>query len=728
MFLQAQTIKTIGNRLEIIKQLGEGNFAKVYLAKDKTNDRLVAVKEIHQNNQAFQMISNEINALKVIKEVIEKIKQKKHGVLSSDEQEILQNSKHILEIEDPYIINENDYSYIIMKYYDNSIDFSQFLKTNDALSKISERDKLKYFYQLTSGLSLLHQQNICHRDLKLENILISLEQDQLIIIDFGHALLKKSDDDQMCGTKLFNSPQVVLYMSYNPYKNDVWQMGIILYYLLYQRFPFCEKNSGEEELQKAMHDFMHKKRDLPTKENTSQFVKDLLLSMLQRYEDCRPSMPDVNKKLKEYLFKDKPISNFKGPGQNDSRELRNEAKECTQIFDFDFQNLNKIKKIQVKAQKPKQISQSQSQYTIVDDNTNYNQEQIQQYDQFYKNQEVHSIDKSQNQLLNESQLNQSLSKLNINQSNQSINISQAHDFHSEVKIKRSKQQISNTEKLSGFQQDRQSIGQQKQFHSLFRHSDLTTTILSLSTALPSINQDINLNLIVNQLNENLIEIEQIINSSLQNYSETKQLMYIIKFYTSKLAHFLAQSLFEYAQYNQNKEWQCLYTTNFLVQWMVKTKQEEPLKKKIQDYIELSIKFKYNFQQSAKFIQTSNQSVSEQFQNYIKNIQFDQSNKINNFSTYSRNPFDDKFQNHNQDNFNMSNEQNYIDYYQLFIGILEYIQKQMDDNNTQFIQEHLRQQLQNIIQKVKVQITKISKIAHTKNLNESMSFLSSMRSQ
>ncbi|KAL4487212.1 hypothetical protein ABPG72_017931 [Tetrahymena utriculariae] len=724
--------KTIGSRLQIKEQVGEGNFAKVYLAWDLKLKRNVAVKEIHQNSSAVQMIGNEANALKNIKELIQKIKQK-NGVLSPEEQQTLQNSKHILEIEEPYYINENDNSYIIMKYYENCIDFSQFLKTNDTLSKISERDKLNYFYQLTCGLTLLHQQNICHRDLKLDNILINLEQDQLIIIDFGHASLKRQDDYDLCGTKLFNSPQVVLYMSYNAFKNDVWQMGIILYYLIHQKFPFCEKNSGEEEFQKAINDYLHKKRDLQIKENASQIVKDLLQSMLQRYEEARPSIQDVNKKLKDYYLKDKPILNFKGPNQNASREIRSEAQKCTSMLDCDFPMLKNIKKVQVKAQKPKEVQSSQSQYTITPNN-NYsstdNQEILgsQHDEQFYQNQEVYSFKKHENSFYNEQsqflQFNNSLNNLSINKQNQeSINKSgtNKHDFLKEINNKRQQQQqlsITSIEKPSGIQQNRPSINEQKQQSNIITYFENTHIDISISTAVQSLNQNINLSQIIDQFKENIKEIEQIIDSQQNNYNLKKKLTFI-KFYLSKLAHFLVQSLYEYSYYIQNINQQCLYTTNFLVQWMAKTKQEESQNKNIQDLIDLSINLKQKFQQSAQFIQ-KNQSIqiSDIFQSGIKNNL--------NFSKI-QNPLEDMFFNHSQDNFTMSNENNFLDYNQLFVNILDYVQKYMQDNNQQFIQEEDKQKLQNIIQKVKSQITKITKITHTKSFNESLqvnSFLSS----
>ena len=95
-----------------------------------------------------------------------------------------------------------------------------------------------FFRQVLDGVQALHAQSIFHRDLKLSNILVPADN-QVKIIDFG--LATDSDDlvsNEFCGTMLYLAPEIVLNQPYRSSSVDLWTLGVILYALLFNTYPF----------------------------------------------------------------------------------------------------------------------------------------------------------------------------------------------------------------------------------------------------------------------------------------------------------------------------------------------------------------------------------------------------------------------------------------------------------------------------------------------------------
>lgn len=97
------------------------------------------------------------------------------------------------------------------------------------------------------GINYMHSKNICHRDIKLENILID-EFMSLKIIDFGFAVCSPPERklDSFCGTPSYMAPEIIQKKEYFGQPTDVWSAGIVLYILICGRFPF--KGIDEKDL------------------------------------------------------------------------------------------------------------------------------------------------------------------------------------------------------------------------------------------------------------------------------------------------------------------------------------------------------------------------------------------------------------------------------------------------------------------------------------------------
>lgn len=116
-----------------------------------------------------------------------------------------------------------------------------YLKTKPS-RRIPEIDAKKIFKQIVMGLDYLHQNNIAHRDMKLENILLDANMN-VKIIDFGFSLETSPDKtlDTFCGTPSYMAPELASKRNYYGNHIDIWAAGILLYVLLAGYFPFKGK-------------------------------------------------------------------------------------------------------------------------------------------------------------------------------------------------------------------------------------------------------------------------------------------------------------------------------------------------------------------------------------------------------------------------------------------------------------------------------------------------------
>lgn len=115
---------------------------------------------------------------------------------------------------------------------------SEFVKQfSNAILPLYESKQI--FEQIVESVAYLHKNHICHRDLKLQNILVD-ERISIKLIDFGFAI--ECTDDQtlkvFCGTYSYMAPELVSKIPYNGKATDVWSLGVVLYLLILGDYPF----------------------------------------------------------------------------------------------------------------------------------------------------------------------------------------------------------------------------------------------------------------------------------------------------------------------------------------------------------------------------------------------------------------------------------------------------------------------------------------------------------
>ena len=252
------------------KMLGSGSFGCVYEAKNTIFGNTVAMKVIKkdkENELDEQEIRNEIDILKKL------------------------SHPNIVKIYEFYI-SENHY-YIITEYCKEGELFS-YIK-----NKYTERQLAVLFYQVFSGLWYLHENKILHRDIKLENIMISgKEKDNstgeelfwVKIIDFGTAKIfeKNKKEKDVVGSSYYIAPEV-LKQNYNE-KCDTWSVGVILYMTLVGRAPFDGKD--DEEIIKKINSVDYNKNE-PRLVKHSPEVRDLVSKLLEKDTEKRYSAKEA---------------------------------------------------------------------------------------------------------------------------------------------------------------------------------------------------------------------------------------------------------------------------------------------------------------------------------------------------------------------------------------------------------------------------------------------------
>ena len=244
-------------KYEILSKLGSGSFGNVYLARNKFTDEKVALKQIKKSS-ANLLSDGEIK----------------------DEIEILKNLDHpdIVRIIESF--NTKNSYILITEYCEGGELFDQ------VKNQLSETQIAVIFRQLLSGLAYLHSNNIVHRDLKLENILIhEIERSKttgedlfnIKIIDFGTARIfdKNRKPQSIVGSSYYIAPEV-LRQKYNK-ECDLWSVGVILYMFIVGHAPF--DGCDDEEITNNIHKGVYRKNDRRWIKSSKE-VKDLIQKLL----------------------------------------------------------------------------------------------------------------------------------------------------------------------------------------------------------------------------------------------------------------------------------------------------------------------------------------------------------------------------------------------------------------------------------------------------------------
>ncbi|EPY53881.1 CAMK/CAMKL/KIN1 protein kinase Kin1 [Schizosaccharomyces cryophilus OY26] len=225
--------KVIGNYV-LGKTIGAGSMGKVKVAHHIKTGEQVAIKIVTRQNPDSQKLK--IPSQETLKaaqsEKNREIRTVREAALST-----LLRHPYICEARDVYITSSH--YYIAFEF----VDGGQMLDYIISHGKLKEKQARKFVRQIGSALKYLHHNSIVHRDLKIENILISKNGD-IKIIDFGlsNLYMRQSRLRTFCGSLYFAAPELLNAQPYIGPEVDIWSFGIVLYVLVCGKVPFDDQN------------------------------------------------------------------------------------------------------------------------------------------------------------------------------------------------------------------------------------------------------------------------------------------------------------------------------------------------------------------------------------------------------------------------------------------------------------------------------------------------------
>ncbi|KAG2194300.1 hypothetical protein INT47_000443, partial [Mucor saturninus] len=231
---ERQQVLKIQNYVIYRKTIGAGSMGKVKLAEclDDTHKQKYAVKIMPKVD--LVALPNKPTKPKDPKDTPEEREQR-----TIREMAIMRLLRHPNICQLKEYIAEGDKYYMFLEY----VDGGQLLDYIIKHGKLREKQARKFARQIVSALDYCHRNSIVHRDLKIENILIT-QSEQLKIIDFGLSNVYSPTEqlNTFCGSLYFAAPELLKAKEYTGPEVDVWSFGVVLYVLVCGRVPFDDTN------------------------------------------------------------------------------------------------------------------------------------------------------------------------------------------------------------------------------------------------------------------------------------------------------------------------------------------------------------------------------------------------------------------------------------------------------------------------------------------------------
>jgi serine/threonine protein kinase len=249
-----------------IKEIGRGAFGSVYLVKSLSSTNYYAAKSISKesimkSSRGCRALTTEIEAMRRL------------------------NHKNIVKLHCVY--EDDEAIFLVMDYFAGGDLFQQLAKHK----KIPESRVKVFVAGILQALQCMEEQNVIHRDLKLQNILLESSTEDIIkIADFGLASIS-SEDFRICGSPGFVAPEVLDRQPYNS-KADIFSAGVVVFMLLSGKSPFTGKNTEEILMNNHIGKVYFHKADWV---GISKACIDFILKLVDLESELRPSAEEALK-------------------------------------------------------------------------------------------------------------------------------------------------------------------------------------------------------------------------------------------------------------------------------------------------------------------------------------------------------------------------------------------------------------------------------------------------
>lgn len=254
------------NHYEIKQKLGEGSFSTVFLGKHRKTKAAYAVKHINKVKASIENYENEVKVMKAIKK---------------------NPHKNLVCLKEVF---EDDDDLFLVEELVSCGDLLAYITKNKATMK--EEDAKRMFFSVLLAVEQLHRLGIAHRDIKLENVMLT-EKEEVKMVDFNLSSFFTKDVllTKYCGSVFYCAPEILRRTPYNGEKVDIWSLGVLLYVLLFFKFPFDISRKDEEPERKDIvkKKILKGKFCFPEKGSISAEAKNLINWILVEDPSQRPT-------------------------------------------------------------------------------------------------------------------------------------------------------------------------------------------------------------------------------------------------------------------------------------------------------------------------------------------------------------------------------------------------------------------------------------------------------
>ena len=333
----------IAERYEILGKIGTGGMADVYKAKDHKLNRFVAVKvlkpEFREDTTFIRKFKSEAQAAAVLTHP---------------------NIVNVFDVGD-----DNGVYYIVMELIEG-ITLKEYISKK---GKLSVKEATSIAIQVSMGLEAAHSHGIVHRDVKPQNIIISMDG-KVKVTDFGIARAASSNtiSSNVMGSVHYSSPEQVRG-GYSDEKSDIYSLGITMYEMVTGKVPFdgdttvaiAIKHLQEEIVPPSIYtpELPHSLEQIILKctqksvdrryQNMEDVIADLKHSLIDPQGDF-VTLTSVDNEAKTVVISDKELGEIKHMPKQIAKSEPEALEE--EINETDYDDEPEVKKHRKKSDKP----------------------------------------------------------------------------------------------------------------------------------------------------------------------------------------------------------------------------------------------------------------------------------------------------------------------------------------------------------------------------------------